>query len=247
MNLLALDTSTLVASVAVARGEADSGAPEIVASADDAVDTTSDILLPLIDRVLGEAGLAIADIDAVAVGAGPGSFTGLRIGMSTAKGLAFSIDAPLWPVSSLAALAQAAVDAGGVPEGALIVPLLDARRNEVFAGFYAVQSGVVASLGAERVLPPSALSAAIGEISDAPEQSVFCGDGAAAYRDAIASEGEILGDAPATPPARTIAHLALATPRTDGLDAGAPKYVRKSEAEIKFPHGNTGGTFSQRE
>ncbi len=247
MNLLALDTSTLVASVAVARGETDGGAPEIVASADAAVDTTSDTLLPLIDRVLGEAGLAIADIDAVAVGAGPGSFTGLRIGMSTAKGLAFSIDAPLWPVSSLAALAQAAVDTGAVPADALIVPLLDARRDEVFAGFYALQSGVVTALGSERVLPPPALAAAIGEISGAPERIVFCGDGAAVYRGAIASEGEILAAAPATPPARALAHLALANPRTDGLDAGAPRYVRKSEAEIKFPHGNTGGTFSQHE
>jgi len=247
MNLLALETSTMVASVAVARGEASGGAPEILASADAAVVTTSDILLPLIDRVLSEAGLAIDDIDAVAVGAGPGSFTGLRIGMSTAKGLAFSIGAPLWPVSSLAALAQAAVDAGAVPADALIVPLLDARREEVFAGFYVVRDGVVASLGAERVLPPSALPAAIGAISGGPERIVFCGDGATAYRGAIASEGEILAAAPATPPAPAIAHLALATPRTDGLDAGAPAYVRKSEAEIKFPQGNPGGTFSQHE
>ncbi len=247
MNLLAIDTSTMVASVAVARGEPGAEPPVILAAADAAVDTTSDILLPLIDRALGEAGLTIADVGAVAVGAGPGSFTGLRIGMSTAKGLAFSIGAPLWPVSSLAALAQAASDAGEVPDGALIVPLLDARRDEVFCGFFRTHGGGVVALGAERVLAPVALPAAIGELSGAPEQIVLCGDGTVAYRAAIENVGEILTAAPATPPARAIARLALATPRSDGLDAGAPAYVRKSEAEIKFPDGNPGGTFSQRE
>ena len=72
------------------------------------------------------------DLDAVAIGAGPGSFTGLRIGMATAKGIAFAAECPLWAVSSLAALAHAA----GRDPDAIVVAVLDARRGEVYAGAY---------------------------------------------------------------------------------------------------------------
>src|SRR5687767_10492794 len=99
MAIVALETSTFTASIALLDGDrlvVRERGPEGVHSRD---------LLALIDEVLAEAGRPLATIDAIAVGAGPGSFTGLRIAMATAKGIAFATGKPLWSVSSLAALA----------------------------------------------------------------------------------------------------------------------------------------------
>src|SRR5919198_1885956 len=120
-EVLALDTSTDVASVAVL-------GPRGAVSAEGRAESRSDDLIPLIDRVLGEAGIDLAGLAAIAVGAGPGSFTGLRIGMATAKGLCLATGLPLWAVSSFAALALDAAEVDSL-EGALVVPVLDARRG----------------------------------------------------------------------------------------------------------------------
>lgn len=238
MILLALDTSTLTGSVAVVRSDG-AGANVVLASEDDAVSTHSDILLPLVERALATAGVATADLDAIAVGCGPGSFTGLRIGMATAKGLAFAIGAPLWAVSSLAALAQ---DAAHLAGDRLIVPAIDARRQEVFAGFYRATDGVVSATASERVIAPADLAR---ELSSALGAGVaLVGDGAIEYADALAPLAVVEGARP-TPSAIAVATLALATPQTDVLGTGAPVYIRKAEAEIRFPDGNPGGTFSK--
>src|SRR5688572_19297018 len=99
MVILGLDTSTLTASVAVVRDGA------VVAAADVATRAHGDVLLTAIDEVVRAAGMTAASLDAIAAGAGPGSFTGLRIGMATAKGIAFAAGRPLYVISSLAALA----------------------------------------------------------------------------------------------------------------------------------------------
>ncbi|MBZ0238393.1 MAG: tRNA (adenosine(37)-N6)-threonylcarbamoyltransferase complex dimerization subunit type 1 TsaB, partial [Deltaproteobacteria bacterium] len=131
LRLLALDTATLTASAAVVR-VVPGLAPEVLAEGDADTGNASERLLPLVAELMERAGLRMADLDAVAVGAGPGSFTGLRIGLATAKGLAFAAEKPLWLVSSLGALAWS-MDAAG---DALRVPVLDARRGELFAGFF---------------------------------------------------------------------------------------------------------------
>lgn len=241
MNILAVDTSTLTGSVAVVRGEP-GDAPELLASRDDAVSTHSDILLPLVADVLAAAGLAVADLGAIAVGAGPGSFTGLRIGMATAKGLAFAAGVPLWAVSSLAALAQDGIDRAGT---SLIVPAIDARRDEIYAGFYRATGGIAHCVGDERVLAPADLGGVIAEFDDSTAVT-FVGDGAVAFADVLGAFGTVAEGVRTTPSALSIARLALATPQTDALTAGAPTYIRKSEAELKFPKGNPGGTFSKR-
>ena len=96
------------------------------------------------------------DISAVAIGAGPGSFTGLRIGMATAKGIAFAAACPLWAVSSLAALAHELLEAE--PQ-ATVLAVLDARKGEAYAGAYRRDADRIVAVGVERVLPPDQLAA----------------------------------------------------------------------------------------
>jgi tRNA threonylcarbamoyladenosine biosynthesis protein TsaB len=209
MRILAIDTATLVASVAVRDGDT-------VRAGEARAQTHSEMLLPLIDQVLARAGLGPADLDAVACGAGPGSFTGLRIGLSTAKGICFAIGRPLVLVSSLAALSQ---------EGrGTVLAVLDAKKQEVYAGLY--QDGV--ALDAEVVLPPGEVVAwAAGRA-----QSVV-GDGAFAYPEAAASWGTILLEARRTPSATAIARLAaarLARGESDNLLLAEPTYIRMDVA-----------------
>ena len=235
-RLLALETSTMTASVAVQGGRT-------AVAFDEAVGSHSDDLLALIDRALGEAGLALAELDAVAVGAGPGSFTGLRIGMATAKGLCFAAGRPLWAVSSLAALAlDAAGAAGAAAGGALLVPVLDARRGEVFAGFYRADGGRVIALAEEQVVPAADLAARIAEVRGAASlgATLLAGDALAVHGDALAAAGTPVAGARATPSASSVAQLAIAGDRVDALRAGTPVYIRPSEAEVKFPDGNPG-------
>jgi len=189
-------------------------------------------LLTALDRRVG-------DIEGYAVGLGPGSFTGLRVGLATWKGLAYANRRPIAGASSLAALALAA--APEAPEGTLLVPLLDARKGEVYAGFYRVRRGGVEAEAPEVALAPQALLERAAALSLGGRHLLAFGEGYEAHR-------ELLGGLPrlatelATPPADAVARLAAI--RLDGApyDAAAlyalePHYIRKSEAEVKFPDG----------
>ncbi len=185
-----------------------------------------------IDRACRELGVAPGALDAVAVGAGPGSFTGLRIGMATAKGIAFARARPLWAVSSLAALAWGAVPAD---ETAVTCAVLDARRGEVYAGCYrrdAVHGLVL--VGEERALAPTALADWATRLGT----SVYIGDALAVYPAALASLGEAWRAS--SPTGRAVAELALLGARADVLVAGTPTYIRPSEAEVMYPDGVPG-------
>ncbi len=241
-TLLALDTATLTASVAVVR-LAPGAAPEVLAAGDAETGSHSERLMPLVVEVVTRAGVALADLDALAVGAGPGSFTGLRIGLATAKGLAFAASKPLWLVSSLGALAWA-MDATA---GALRVPVLDARRGELYAGFYRTDAGgVPRAVAPERVMPPGELAAAIAAVpagGDADGGGVaIAGDALLAHADALAALPPAVTRLarPLTPPAVGVAVVAAGGDRADGLAHGAPAYLRPSEAEVKYPDGVPG-------
>jgi tRNA threonylcarbamoyladenosine biosynthesis protein TsaB len=207
LKVLGLDTSTTTASIAVLDGD------RVLATATrNTHRRTSDVLVA-VDEACRTAGVTPHELDAIAVGAGPGSFTGLRIGMATGKGIAFATGRPLWAVSSLAALA---LDG---PDG-VVVAVLDARKGEIFAGTFEKRGGAVTALGPERVLAPAGL--------EVPDGAVVVGD--------VPS----LCSVAATPTAVSVIRLALAGSRADVLVAGAPTYIRASEAEIRYPDGVPG-------
>lgn len=241
-RILALDTSTRTASVAVLGGSRE-------VEIDHAYGSHSDDLISLVDRALGDAGLELADLDAIAVGSGPGSFTGLRIAMATAKGLCFASGLPLWPVSSLAALALDGVDtlaAADPPEdaaGALFVPLLDARRDELFVGLYRAGGGAVTAVAPDAVIPVAGVASAVADAlaKTGSSRAILLGDVTGSHAGALAPAGEVVAGARSTPSARSVARLAALGERADALRSGTPVYIRPSEAEVKFPDGNPGG------
>jgi tRNA threonylcarbamoyladenosine biosynthesis protein TsaB len=217
LKVLAIDTSTTRISVAIVEDAT------ILVEREDTVAKNRTGVLPLIDAAFADIGMPPRAIDAVAVGAGPGSFTGLRIGMATAKGIAFAAQRPLWAVSSLAALVEPelARDPGG-----LVVGVIDARRGEVYAGAYRAEGGRIVLAGDERVLPPAELDALVAGVRQVNETVRFVG-----VADGI---GET------TPRAASVARLALAGTHVDVLVGGAPSYIRASEAEIRYPDGVPG-------
>ena len=146
-TILAIESSTLTASVALWVND------RLVAERESGVNTHSEVLLALIDECLKEGGLRLPDMSTIAIGAGPGSFTGLRIGMATVKGLCFASGISMTPVSSLHALALDISPSTSI--GDLVVPVLDARRKEVFVGFYRHQAKGLQEVAPEKVIPPA--------------------------------------------------------------------------------------------
>jgi tRNA threonylcarbamoyladenosine biosynthesis protein TsaB len=226
MIVLGIDTSTHVAGVAIVDDQ------RVLAEQRHGGGGRGADLLVAVDAACTRAGIAPMQLDAIAVGAGPGSFTGLRIGMATAKGIAFAADRPLWIASSLAALAH---EVGQNDRHSFVVAALDARRGEVFAGCF--RAGV--PIGAERALAPADLAAWAGDLASPGESIVYCGDAIAAYPDALGAHTGAWSHV-RTPSGASVAHLALAGPRADVLLGGAPMYIRPSEAEVMYPDGVPG-------
>jgi len=149
-RLLAIETSSEACSVAL------SVHGEIREAHEHAPMRHAELLLPAVERLLAEAGVALASLDAIAFGRGPGSFTSLRIGIGVVQGLAWGADLGVVPVSSLAAVAQQAADRHGA---ARIGVAVDARMQEVFsAAFVPGEGGFVSVDGEERVGPPADLA-----------------------------------------------------------------------------------------
>jgi len=193
-------------------------------------------LLLSVDRVL-------PDIEGYAVGLGPGSFTGLRIGLATWKGLAYANRRPIAGCSSLAAMALAAT--ADADDGATLVPLLDAKKSEVYAGFYRAAAGTVRAIAPEAALSPRALAERVAALRASGERPVAFGEGIVALGDA-AGEVTALATAILTPPAAAIGHLTAQALDGGGYDAARlfalePHYIRPSEAELKHPHGHGPG------
>ncbi|MBI3802294.1 MAG: tRNA (adenosine(37)-N6)-threonylcarbamoyltransferase complex dimerization subunit type 1 TsaB [Nitrospirae bacterium] len=193
----------------------------------------SERLLTAIDRLLVDSGTTLSDLDAIAISIGPGSFTGLRVGLSTAKGLAMGSGKPLVAVPTLEAMAAL------FPySSALIVPMLDARRNEVYWGLFDTQGGVPVRIHSETASSPETALATIGPL-DRPILAV--GEGAERYRALLSTHPpEKVLSPPKTlhfPSAASVAELGLAKLRRGEIlsaEEVAPVYLRASTAELKW-------------
>ncbi len=221
MKILAADTSTSVNTVALC----DDGRvlSETVVECGRA---HAERLLSTVDWVLAEAGLALKDVDALAISKGPGSFTGLRVGVATWKGLALGAGLPLVGVPTLDALARVPALYTGT-----ICPVLDAKMGEVFCAVYRYEGGVRSKVAADRVCPVELL---LNELDGIVH---FLGDGAQRYWSAIAErlpEAHLVSGGAGLPRASAVAEEAVALLKTGAESdaaAVAPVYLRKSQAE----------------
>ncbi|HEY0134767.1 MAG TPA: tRNA (adenosine(37)-N6)-threonylcarbamoyltransferase complex dimerization subunit type 1 TsaB [Nannocystis sp.] len=175
--LLALDTSTPCTALALGRVDRDTGAHELVAHAthDDRKAPASSLLAPRISALLGEAGISARQLGAVGCGVGPGMFTGTRVALATAKGLAFALPCPLFVVSTLAAVA------GGAARDGEVLALLDARRGEVYAGRFTLGPAGPQMQGEARCCP---IAQVLLDMAGGPDLQVI-GPGAAAQAEAL--------------------------------------------------------------
>jgi len=153
MNILALDTCTESCSAALLyKGEVF-----------ECIEMTqrghSELILGMMDNVFSQAGVSISAVDALAFGRGPGSFTGVRVAVGVAQGIAFARDIPVIPISSLAAVAQGAADELDIDHLAVA---MDARMGEIYCASYRRENGLVKLVDHERVCPPQDFSAASG-------------------------------------------------------------------------------------
>jgi tRNA threonylcarbamoyladenosine biosynthesis protein TsaB len=142
MNLLAIETATEACSVALIHGQ------ELIARSEIAPRRHTELVLPMADALLAEAGIDRHALDAIAVGRGPGAFTGVRLGVSLAQGMALGLDLPVITISSLAALALEAP----AEDGAAILAVIDARMGEIYAASYRRDdNGGLVALDEERI------------------------------------------------------------------------------------------------
>ena len=236
MIILAMETSTLTGSIALVEapvgedgtwkrekilGETTLSTPE----------THSARLMPTIDRLLRETSLTIHQVQGIALGLGPGSFTGLRIAVSTVKGLAYSLKVPVVGVPTLDALAH------NLPYvSTMVCPVLDARKKEVYAALFRGNGeGHLEKITEDWVLSPEDLCSRI------PEKTVFLGNGIEVYgkffKEKLGSRVLFAPPELSLPRAANVARLSLPGFKNGlalDLFSFTPIYIRRSEAEIHY-------------
>ena len=247
MKILAIDTSGAAGSVVVS---SDNDVLSEVSTTN--VGTHSTWLMGAVSKALNESGVKKEALDYIALGTGPGSFTGLRIGVSTVKGLAWALDKPVIGVSVLRALATNAKESG---KNVTICPVLDARKSEVYAALFNTRGNTRGNTtdkplsgGIERVSEDLALTPAkLKELLKAEGcgEVLFLGSGIKRYAEellAMAGEGVSVNLAPEElwhVSAVNISRIALRQLKAKKEEAATtalkllPKYLRKSEAELK--------------
>lgn len=165
MKILALETSAKAVSAAVLEN-----GKVLCSGYQDTGLTHSRTLMPIVEHILKNADLTMADMDAIAVAAGPGSFTGIRIGVSAAKGLAFAVAKPAIGVSTLAAMARNVAFADG-----LVICAMDARRSQIYNAVFEAKDGHLTRLTEDRAI---ALADLAEEMKADPRPKTIVGDGA---------------------------------------------------------------------
>jgi tRNA threonylcarbamoyladenosine biosynthesis protein TsaB len=225
MLVLGIETSTTTGSVAVVSDGA------VIAQYTLSIEVThSERLMATVDRVLSDSRLSLRDIDGLAVAIGPGSFTGLRVGLSTVKGFAFATGKPVAAVPTLKALAWNLHHAAHP-----VCPLLDAKKKEVYAALYRYEGATLIQVMDETALP---LAELCGKLTGT---TVFTGEGARQFRAEIeASLGGRAFFAPAacaSPSAASVAEIGLGLLKNGTVsdpDGLVPLYIRRPEAEVAW-------------
>jgi tRNA threonylcarbamoyladenosine biosynthesis protein TsaB len=227
VTLIAIETSSETASCALLRGGT------VTWRESSGVRTHSQAVLPMIQELLAEAGIALADCDAIAYGAGPGSFTGVRTACGIAQGLGFGAGKPLLPIVTLDAMALACHEKQGASE---VLAVLDARMNEVYWAQYRIDGGVPVATQAAALSAPAAVRPA-----GAP---AVCGNGIAAYAEAFAGAPVAGADTAILPHAVQVARLgAIALAAGQGVPAAdaQPLYLRNKVAYTKAERAEMNG------
>jgi len=229
MILLAFDTATVACSAAVWRDGA------VVADECAAADRgQAEALMPMVERVLAAAGAGYGDLDRLAVTVGPGAFTGLRIGLAAARGMALAAGLPVSGVTTLEAIA-AGVD-GAARAGADLLVVIDAKRADVYAQLFRgdAETGALAPRLPPRAVLPEALPGLLAPELAAERPLLLAGDGAERVSAALAGAGlrAETAAAPGWPEAARVAEIAAA--RADGSDELplAPLYLRPPQAAL---------------
>jgi len=225
MKILGIDTATPILALGIVDG--DKVLSEIRFNAGQ---THAQILLPNIEKILKDSSLQLEDLDGIALSIGPGSFTGLRIGLATAKGLCFASGKPLLTVPTLDGLVYFN---RSLPYP--LVPVLDAKKNEVYSAVYNNREGVLERISDYWVLSVEKLVAKI------PEEVIFLGLGLEVFQDRLkelcGEKAHFLAGEKNLPSGSSIAFLGLEKFRRsefEDLEKAEPLYLRSSEAELKF-------------
>ena len=234
MRVLALESATLTGGAALLDGDRLVGESVLSVAL-----THSERLMATVDRLFQDCGWRAKDLEGLAVSIGPGSFTGIRVGVATAKGLGLALGLPVAPVPTLDALASTLPFAD-----APVCPLLDARKGEVSLSLYRWSQDRMVRLWDYLALPPAAAVARL------EPPVIVLGDGVAACRSLLARLGDPLRIAP---PARRLpapgvvaqlGHAMLEAGQGATAEALVPLYLRPSEAELKVGRAAAGGEAS---
>lgn len=232
MKILAIDSSGLVASFAIVTED------ELIAEYTINYKMThSQTLMPMLDEIIEMTNMDLKEIEAIAISKGPGSFTGLRIGSATAKGLALVLDIPIIPVPTVDGLAYNLYDTKGI-----ICPIMDAKRNQVYTGVYKWSDNGFEVISDQQT---ASIEEVIKQINEKDEEVIFLGDGVKVFKDQIKEAVKV-------PYSFTPAHLSKQRAGAIGVlgieyfkqgiivasDDFAPVYLRKSQAERELEKKN---------
>lgn len=232
MKIVALDSSGLVASVALAKDD------NLIAEYTVQYKKThSQTLLPMLQEICRMVELDLSTVDAIAVAAGPGSFTGLRIGSATAKGLAFALQKPIVPVPTVDGLAYQMYGAQS-----LVCPIMDARRNQVYTGIYEFVTDQSSQYEYEMRVIKEQCAVAFDEIAavlnELDRNVIFLGDGVPVFRERMAQVMRVPYQIAPLHRARqsaaavaALGSLYYAQGKVESGAAHAPEYLRLSQAE----------------
>jgi tRNA threonylcarbamoyladenosine biosynthesis protein TsaB len=214
MRILALDSSGLVASVAIAS--------EHTLLAEYTINfkkTHSQTLLPMLDEIVRMVDLDLSEVDAIAVSSGPGSFTGLRIGSATVKGLGFALDKPIISVPTVDCLAY-----NLFATDRMVCPIMDARRNQVYTGLYEFVNDKLVIISPQKVV---AIDEIIDEINRTGKEVIFLGDAVPMQADNIRESAKV---------GYSFAPLHMNRQRAGSVAALGLEYYRRGRTETASEH-----------